>query len=420
MRIALYHNLTSGGSKREAFEFTKSLAAAGHHVDLYCPTTANELFLPLDDYVRRTFKYPLYLQPSFKGRLPWFRKYIDLVGVGLNLQRLQQVSRRIAQDIDKQVYDFVFVHHDQIVQSPYLLRYLETPSVYFCAEPMRQFYEPHIDREYDKPQSRSEFFQRKWYTPARWLQAWATKHVDQQNVKRANLLLTNSYFSAESIYRAYGLPSQVVYLGVDADKFKPLNYLKGDYVLSVGAVSPFNNFNFIIEAIGYVPQTIRPSLIIVGNTASLSETKFLTELALKHVVNLSFRVDVSESELVELYNRARAFVYAPILEPFGLTPVEAMACGIPVVAVKEGGVRESVVNEYTGFLVDRDPVKFAQKLTQLLQDDYLGNQLGKNGRKHVMDCWTWPHAYERFVDAVTTVTPEQDRKENHRGNQNCM
>ncbi|MEI2608548.1 MAG: glycosyltransferase [Candidatus Promineifilaceae bacterium] len=145
----------------------------------------------------------------------------------------------------------------------------------------------------------------------------------------------------------------------------------------------------------------------------------MTELALKHGVNLSFRVDVSESELVELYNRARAFVYAPILEPFGLTPVEAMACGLPVVAVREGGVRESVVNEQTGFLVDRDPVKFALKLTQLLQDDYLGNQLGKNGRKHVMDCWTWPHAYERFVDAVATVTPEQDRKENRRGNQNC-
>jgi hypothetical protein len=78
MNIALYHNLTSGGSKREAYEFAKQFVAHGHTFDLYHPRAADEEFLPLEHLARRTYVYDLQVAAPFNGRLPLLRKYIDL------------------------------------------------------------------------------------------------------------------------------------------------------------------------------------------------------------------------------------------------------------------------------------------------------------------------------------------------------
>ncbi len=403
MKIALYHNLTSGGSKREAYEFTKQFARNGHTVDLYCPSTANEEFLSLASIVHQSFTFDLRLGDNFSGRLPLLRRYVDLAVLHLNLRRLRQVARRIAAQIDAGAYDFVFAHHDRIVQSPYLLRFLRTPSAYYCAEPMREFYEPPIVRPYQRPRGAVEQMQRRWYALARWLRDRVVKSEDRKNVRRASLLLTNSHFTAESIYRAYGLRARVSYLGVDTERFKPLDLERGDFVLSVGAVSPLKGYDFLIEALAQLPARQHPRLLIVGNTASIGETTFLRQHAEARSVVLEFRVNVSDDELVRLYNQARAFVYSPVLEPFGFAPLEAMACGTPVVAVNEGGVRESVRDGETGYLVPRDPGAFAEALQRVLSDARLAQTLGQNGRAEVLRCWTWKQAYDRLVENVQTL-----------------
>jgi glycosyltransferase involved in cell wall biosynthesis len=403
VRIALYHNLTSGGSKREAYEFTKQFARNGHTVDLYCPSTANEEFLSLAHIVHQSFTFDLRLGDNFSGRLPLFRRYVDLAILLRNLRRLREVAQRIAAQIDAGAYDFVFAHHDRIVQSPYLLRFLRTPSAYYCAEPMREFYEPPIVRPYQRPRGAVAQMQRRWYAPARWLRNRVVKSEDRKNVRCASLLLTNSYFTAESIYRAYGLRARVSYLGVDAERFKPLDLERGDFVLSVGAVSPLKGYDFLIEALAQLPTNVRPRLLIVGNTASTGETAFLQQQAEACSVVLEFRVNVSDDELVRLYNQARAFVYSPVLEPFGFAPLEAMACGAPVVAVQEGGVRESVLDSITGFLTPRQPDAFAAALMRVLTDAACAKQLGQNGRQRVLEFWTWEQAYARLAENVQSL-----------------
>jgi glycosyltransferase involved in cell wall biosynthesis len=400
MRVAVYHNLTSGGSKREAYELTKQLMLAGHIVHLYRPSTANEQFLPLNGFIHEEFLEELDLISDLSLRLPGIRKYVDLVNLERNLRRLDHVAGCVGAKIEAGGYDFVFAHHDRIVQSPYLFRHLKTPSVYYCAEPMREYYERPISRPYQLNGNGLGRAQRAWYAPERQLRKTLIKHADSSNVQHATLLLTNSYFSAESIYRAYGLRAHVSYLGVDTDVFKPLGLERENFVLSVGAVAPLKGYDFLIDALAKVTPAQRPSLVIVGNTASQGETRYLEQLAAKREVGVTFRVNVTDEELVQLYNQASAFVYAPVLEPFGFAPLEAMACATPVIAVKEGGVRESVVHGSSGFLVPRDSDTFALALIRLIENPILARAIGANGRAHILDCWTWPQAYCRLMDNI--------------------
>jgi glycosyltransferase involved in cell wall biosynthesis len=113
-------------------------------------------------------------------------------------------------------------------------------------------------------------------------------------------------------------------------------------------------------------------------------------------VDLTIKKLIPDSELVGLYNRAKVFVYSSILEPFGLAPVEAMACGTPVVAIKEGGVRESVIPNETGFLTDRDEEAFAAALGEL-QNHRLGEQMGARGVEVVRSFWTSEQAGARLA-----------------------
>ncbi len=103
------------------------------------------------------------------------------------------------------------------------------------------------------------------------------------------------------------------------------------------------------------------------------------------------------------YNRARLCVYAPYLEPFGLVPLEAMACGTPVVAVKEGGIRESVVHGETGILTERDEAAFADAVTTLLFDGTKSTQMGHRGIEAIHDFWTLEHAGERLLGHLQRV-----------------
>jgi glycosyltransferase involved in cell wall biosynthesis len=71
-----------------------------------------------------------------------------------------------------------------------------------------------------------------------------------------------------------------------------------------------------------------------------------------------------------------------------------MACGTPVVAVREGGVQEAVLHEQTGIMVERDPVQFADAIGDLLANPDKAASYGQKGREHVQQNWTWDRAIE--------------------------
>jgi glycosyltransferase involved in cell wall biosynthesis len=167
-------------------------------------------------------------------------------------------------------------------------------------------------------------------------------------------------------------------------------------VLSVGSCRPSKGYEFLLRSLALIGPENRPRLVIVSNLSEPGWEEYLQNLASDLNVNLDILNLVDDAKLVSLYNKAKLVVYAPYLEPFGLVPLEAMSCGTPVVAVKEGGVRETVIHEKTGLHTERDEHLFAEATLELLTNNEKRKQMSKNGIKSVKKYWTLKHAGDRL------------------------
>ena len=395
MRIAIYHNLPSGGGKRALYEMVRGLAAR-HELDVYTLSSAEHDFCDLRPHSREHLVFPF--EPLPLARRP-FGRLNQGIRV-LDLCRLQLLQKEIAAQINAAGYDAVFVHHCRYGQAPALLRFLAVPSVYYCQEPPRRLYEPRVQRPYSEFSAAQRLGNRFDPLPALYLRVLGG--LDRAAVLAASLVLVNSAYSRESLYRTYGIFARVCYLGVDTERFRPQSLPRGEFVLSVGALNPRKGFGFLLRSLALIRAERRPRLVIVSNFEGPGERHYLESLAGSLEVDLGFRVMVSDEELVRLYNQAQLTLYAPIMEPFGFVPLESMACGTPVVGVREAGVRESIVEGQTGLLTERDPGLFANAVTELKADHQRLVDYGIAAISHVKSQWTW----ERTVSQLEAYLAE--------------
>lgn len=401
MRIAVYHNLSSGGAKRALLEMTKRLATR-HEISVYTLSTADHDFCDLRPFSTRHVVIPFRTLPLARrpfGRLNQGIRTADLL-------RLESIQRRIAAQIDGGGYDVVFVHNCRFSQSPGLLKFLRTPSVYYCQEPPRLIHEPPISRPYH----RYSPIQRvgNLVDPFPMFYRGTLARLDRANVHAATRILVNSHYSRETVYRTYGMFAQVGRLGVDSSLFYPQWLERQPYVLSVGALTPAKGFDWLIRSLGLMGATERPALTIISNAVNPPELDFLQTLALSERVTVDFRAGVTDSELTRAYNQALLTLYAPVMEPFGFVPLESMACGTPVVGVNEAGVRESVRHNETGLLVEREPAAFARAITDLLADQDRREELGRRGRDYVERAWSWKQSVQAIERHL--ITTAEDRQ----------
>jgi glycosyltransferase involved in cell wall biosynthesis len=165
---------------------------------------------------------------------------------------------------------------------------------------------------------------------------------------------------------------------------------------------------FVIKAVAKIAVP-RPRLVWIANRGEDWYEEKMRSVADSHRVTFEARARIDDKELVDILNRATAMVYAPRLEPFGLAPLEANACGLPVVAVAEGGVRETIIDGVNGFLVQHQPQMMAHAIQRLAHDKDLAAQLSKNGSKIVHEKWSVNAAVERLerelIQAATAEAP---------------
>lgn len=388
MKIAVFHNLPSGGAKRALFN-TVSFLSKKHHVDVFVPSTANEEYLPLKNIVNDLKTFPVK-----NTVLGYFLSAIKYFPSKVSLTDLEKVQKSIAEIINEDDYDVVLCEQDRYTIAPFFLKYIKKPHVYYCQQPII-FRKTVSQRLYTdaglKTKNTSESLRLKLYGSR-------MVNNDRKIAEYSKYTLANSYFSHETILRSYGTNSFVSYLGVDTNLFKPKDVVKENFVLSVGQCLPEKGFEFILRSLSKVADKLRPELLIVSDQGNEHWKTYLEDLAINLNVKLKILTMITDDELVLLYNKAKLVVYAPYIEPFGLVPLEAMSCGTPVVGVKEGGVRESIVDGLNGILTDRDELEFSEAITELLLNNEKREKMSKNSINAVNNFWTLDDSGKRILD----------------------
>jgi glycosyltransferase involved in cell wall biosynthesis len=390
LRIAIYHHLHSGGAKRVTAEHLFRLAAR-HEVTLFSLSSADHTFANMERYTQ----IPTYIEeyrPLPMARSP-FGRINPLVGM-LNIARLDRLARRTAQAIDSQAFDLVLAHPCQVTQAPLLLRWLQTPSLYYCHELPRWLYEQPVERPYDRLNSKRQLIDR--IDPLPRLIRSTLRRLDRQSACAASQIVVNSRLTQADVAAAYHRDAEVCSPAVAAEIFRPITAEREPFVLSVGALTRLKGFEFILRAIGTLPVAERPPFVILSNYQEPNELQYLTNLAAKLDVKLECRTGVMDAELSTWYARAGCVAYAPIREPFGLVALEAMAAGAPVIGVADGGIMETIEDQKTGLLVPREPQIFGQAIRTLLVKPARAAQLGQTARQVILSRWTWQQHIEQL------------------------
>jgi glycosyltransferase involved in cell wall biosynthesis len=228
------------------------------------------------------------------------------------------------------------------------------------------------------------------------------------------------------LYDADAAKITVVPCGFNPLEFHPLDRAKARsrlglpekdrIILQLGRMVPRKGVDTVIRALGCLQKKIGTAaqnirLLIVGGNSEDPDIKVTPEIGRLQEVALTEKIadriqftGRRPRELLHYYYAAAdVFITTPWYEPFGITPLEAMACGIPVIGSDTGGIKYSVVDGHTGFLVPpKDPHTLADRIDRLLSDDSLAAKLGSNGLHRVHRMFTW----EKVARQMNTVYEE--------------
>ena len=387
----------------------RGLVARGHAVEVWHPPTADVTYLPLADVVRM---HEVPLAPA-GGRRQWWERGPagSVAAVERELDALQEHCRQCGAAIDAGGFDVVFAQEARVTPAPPLPAAVRMPAVLFMQQPQRRYFEQtYTPGTLPWIGSGAELAAGRWRRdPRAFVGDLGRHHALRVRARRDDVwaksyarVLANSHFSRESILKAYGVDARTCYLGVDTALFVDRRLPRERFVVSLGEVGPQKNVEMAIRAVAALPRP-RPPLVWVGNQCYPEYQAAMDALAERLGVEFNVRVRLSDAEVVDVLNTAWAMVYAPRLEPFGLAPLEANACGTPVVAVAEGGPRETVRDGVNGLLVESDPAAIGEALGRLFDDPPLARRLGEGGVHEVAERWTPAAATDRLERHLNDV-----------------
>ena len=216
----------------------------------------------------------------------------------------------------------------------------------------------------------------------------------------------------EMLGTLYGVPASrisVVPCGVNTDVFRPADKAgarrrlglspRESVVLFVGRIEPLKGIDVLLRAVSHLDGRFRV-LVIGGDRKDLARRSELADLASQLGLGskVTFLDALPHDDLPLYYNAADVCVVPSYYESFGLVAVEAMACGVPVVASRVGGLKETVQDGQTGYLVPwLCPEPFAERLELLLNNEPLRRSLGREARA-AAERYRWSEVATRVED----------------------
>jgi D-inositol-3-phosphate glycosyltransferase len=250
--------------------------------------------------------------------------------------------------------------------------------------------------------------------------------IEREIIHYADKIIAECPQDAEDLDLLYDAPKKnmvIIPCGFNPEEFFPISkdearrQLKLDpdekILLQLGRIVPRKGIDNVIMALKHFPESIGPvKLLIVGgdqdkvNGPCATELERLKQLAIIEGLfdKVLFTGPKQHDELKYYYSAADVFISTPWYEPFGITPLESMACGTPVIGSNVGGIKYSVVDGQTGFLVPpKSPAALAKKIENLLRNPSLAKSMRVACVRRANDYFTWQKIAEQMKSTYNSL-----------------
>lgn len=314
MNIAIIHEwLTNvAGSEKVLLELIKNFPTAKIYSSVFDPSKA-ALFSQFD------------IKTTYLQKMPLVKKHREL---------LVPLTPLAFEQLDLSGFDLIISNSTMAAKG--VITKPDAIHISYCNTPPRYLWEPSVD-----PRAKSGHF------------AWLRRNVihnlriwDQIAAKRVDYFLANSNYIAARIKKYYQRDAEVVYPPVNLTDFKLNSEIKKtDNYLFVSRLVNYKKCDLVIQTF----NKLKLPLTIIGTGP---DERKLRQMAKD---NIKFLGHVSGEKLISQYQQAKALVF-PAEEDFGIVPVEAMACGTPVIAFNRGGATETIVENETGLFFETQSV----------------------------------------------------------------
>jgi len=263
--------------------------------------------------------------------------------------------------------------------------------------------------------------------------------IELELVRRADKLVAECPQDLQDLVEHYAAdPAKIdiIPCGFDAGELTPMDRTAARVklgwdpnrftLLQLGRMVPRKGVDNVIRALGILRRRhgVDAALRVVGGDAPRPDDIATPELCrLRGIAAqagvedaVSFCGRCGRDRLSLFYGACDVFVTTPWYEPFGITPVEAMACARPVVGAAVGGIRSTVVDGKTGYLVaPRDPEALAERLAYLAAHEQTARRLGRNGLRRAQKMFTWSGVARDMMRAYAGLAqaPAAPRRHRH-------
>jgi glycosyltransferase involved in cell wall biosynthesis len=243
---------------------------------------------------------------------------------------------------------------------------------------------------------------------------FVAKSILKYNFNKADALCATSGTVKEYILQVVSKEVTVVPFGIDVKKFSSKKvdslFKSGDFV--VGSIKPLEslyNIDILINSFAVLNKDYPAlKLLIVGEGTAESELKALVK-KLKIEENVIFTGRIPFHEIPDYYNMIHVLVNISEYESFGVSVIEAMACGKPVVVSNVGGLREIVRTEMLGFKVDvRNAEQTGEAIKKLITDKKLYELIAVNARAHVIENYNWNDNLNQMIGIYNNLLTKID------------
>jgi glycosyltransferase involved in cell wall biosynthesis len=262
-----------------------------------------------------------------------------------------------------------------------------------------------------------KFSQNNAASVKRKLMEWYNRVIPRYAARSASVIITVSHAARESIAEYLQLsidhivvtheaPNPLFKQIKDEQRFETVRRkynLPANFILAIGSADPRKNISRLVQAYSLLSPELREKyqLAIVWTHSFLAHELSIQIDKLQLSNNVSFLESVSNNDLVSLYNAASLFAFPSLYEGFGLPPLEAMACGVPVVAADNSSIPE-IVGDAALLFEAQDVDGMSNAMRQILIDDTLRTTLSKKGVERAAS-FSWDRCARETIDVYETV-----------------